>query len=81
MVTSACNLVDETKSYGPLRLIEAASRLIAILSENQSSSPELEKIQEKIEQGKYKVMESESQFSLFLNELVLYITSLMENQN
>jgi nitroreductase len=28
---------------------------------------ELEKIQEKIEQGKYKVMENESQFSLFLN--------------
>ena len=81
MVTSACNLVNETKSYGPFRLVDTASRLIAILSENQSSSPELEKIQEKIEQGKYKVMESESQFSLFLNELVLYITSLMENQN
>jgi len=81
MVTSACNLVDETKSYGPLRLIEAASRLIAILSENQSSSPELEKIQEKIEKGKHKVMESESQFSSFLNELVLYITSLIEDQN
>ena len=42
---------------------------------------ELEKIQEKIEQGKYKVMEDESQFSLFLNELVLYITSLMGDQN
>ena len=42
---------------------------------------ELEKIQEKIEQGKYKVMENESQFSLFLNELVLYITPLMEDQN
>ncbi|MBW2006086.1 MAG: hypothetical protein JRI72_16090 [Deltaproteobacteria bacterium] len=42
---------------------------------------ELEKIQEKIEQGEYKVMENESQFSLFLNELVLYITSLMGDQN
>ena len=42
---------------------------------------ELEKIQEKIEQEKYKVMEGESQFSSFLNELVLYITSLMEDQN
>jgi len=27
---------------------------------------ELEKIREKIEQGKYKVMEDDSQFSLFL---------------
>jgi len=42
---------------------------------------ELEKIQEKIEQRKYKVMEGESQFSSFLNELVLYITSLIEDQN
>ncbi|MBA7537487.1 hypothetical protein ES705_29756 [subsurface metagenome] len=81
MVTSACNLVNETKSYGPFRLIDAASRLITILSENQISSSNLEKIQAKIEQGKYKVMEDKSQFSSFLNELVLYITSLIEDQN
>lgn len=81
MVTSACNLVNETKSYGPFRLIDAASRLITILSEDQISSSNLEKIQAKIEQGKYKVMEDKSQFSSFLNELVLYITSLIEDQN
>lgn len=81
MVTSACNLVNETKSYGPFRLIDAASRLIDILSKNQGSSPELEKIKVKIEQGKYKVMEDSPQFSSFLNELVLYITSLMEDKN
>ncbi len=81
MVTSACNLVNETKSYGPFRLIDAASRLITILSENQISSSNLEKIQAKIEQGKYKVMEDKSQFSSFLNELVLYVTSLIEDKN
>jgi len=81
MVTSACNLVNETKSYGPFRLIDAASRLINILSENQISSSELEKIQAKIEQGKYKVMEDKAQFNSFLNGLVLYITSLMEDKN
>lgn len=81
MVTSACNLVNETKSYGPFRLIDAASRLINILSENQISSSELEKIQAKIERGKYKVMGGKSQFSSFLNELVLYITSLMEDKD
>jgi len=79
MLTSACNLVNETKSYGPLRLIDAASRLITVLSENAISSPSLEKIQEKIEQGKLKVMEDDSQFSSFLNDLVLYTVSLMEN--
>ena len=81
MITSACNLVNETKNYGPLRIIDAVSRLIVIMSKNQISSPELEKIQEKIEEGKYKVMESESQFSSFLNELVLYITSLIRDKN
>jgi len=81
MVTSACNLVNETKNYGPFRLIDTASRLIDILSENQISSSELGKIQAKIERGKYKVMEDGSQFSSFLNELVLYITSLMEDKD
>ena len=79
MLTSACNLLNETKSYGPLRLIDAASRLIAILSENNISSPSLEKIREKIEQDKYKVMEDDSQFRAFLNDLVLYTVSLIEN--
>jgi len=81
MLTSACNLVNETKSYGPFRLIDAASRLITFLSENNISSPSLEKIQEKIEQGKYKVLEGDSQFSAFLNDLVLYTVSVIENQN
>ena len=55
----------------------------AYIIRNFTANPveELEKIQEKIEQEKYKVMEGESQFSSFLNELVLYITSLMEDQN
>ncbi len=81
MVTSACNLVYETKDYGPFRLIDAASRLIDILSENQNSSPELEKIQEKIEQGKYYVMKGKTEFHSFLNELVLYVTSLIDDQH
>ena len=80
MLTSACNLVNETKSYGPLRLIDAASRLIAILSENNISSPSLEKIQEKIEEGKLKVMEDDSEFSSFLNDLVLYTVKLVDDQ-
>lgn len=80
MLTSACDLVNETKSYGPLRLIDSASRLITVLSENDISSPSLEKIQEKIEEGKLKVMEDDSEFSSFLNDLVLYTVKLMDDQ-
>lgn len=80
MLTSACDLVNETKSYGPLRLIDSASRLITVLSENNISSPSLEKIQEKIEEGELKVMEDDSEFSSFLNDLVLYTVKLMDDQ-
>lgn len=80
MLTSACDLVNETKSYGPLRLIDSASRLITVLSENDISSPSLEKIQEKIEEGELKVMEDDSEFSSFLNDLVLYTVKLMDDQ-
>jgi hypothetical protein len=80
MLTSACDLVNETKSYGPLRLIDSASRLITVLSENDISSPSLEKIQEKIEEGKLKVMEDDSEFSSFLNDLVLYTVKLVDDQ-
>lgn len=81
MITSACNLMYETKDYGPFRLIDAASRLIDILSENGLSSPELEKIRDHIEQGKFSIMNEKTEFYSFLNELVLYITSLIQDEN
>ncbi|MGB9896944.1 DUF6092 family protein [Thermanaerothrix sp.] len=81
MITSACNLMHETKNYGPFRLIDAASRLVDILRENKISSPQMERIREKIEQGKYKVLEEESQFCSFLNELVLFTIASLNDLN
>ena len=80
MLTSASDLIDETKSYGPLRLIDSASRLITVLSKNDVSSPSLEKIREKIEDGKLKAMGDDSEFGSFLNALVLYTVELMDDQ-
>ena len=79
MITSACNLTLEAKSYGPLRLLDSASRLIDILSLNDFHSPVLEKIRSKIDEVKDKALEAEPQFSDFLNELVLFTVSLVEN--
>lgn len=79
MITSACNLMHETKNYGPFRLIDAASRLVDILCANQLSWPEMERIRDKIEQGKYKVLEGVSQFDSFLNDLVIFAVSLMND--
>jgi len=81
MVTSARGLLHEPKNYGPFRLLDTASRLIDILSDNQYSSPELEKIKERIESGKFIVVEDESQATSFLNDLVLYIVELLKDQD
>jgi len=80
MVTSARNLIQETKLYGPFRLIDAVSRLIDIIEKLGLKSPRLETIQRQIEEGKYKVMETEEEFTAFLENLVMGLVPLMENR-
>jgi hypothetical protein len=80
MVTSARNLIPESKLYGPFRLIDAVSRLIDIVQKLGLKSPRLEAIQRQIEEGKYKVMESEEEFTAFLENLVMVLVPLMEEQ-
>jgi hypothetical protein len=80
MLTSAWGLINDPKSYGPFRLLDATSRLITILSENNYSSRDLEEIKDKIEFGKFKVLEDEAEAETFLNELVLYLAELMKKQ-
>ena len=71
MVTSARNLVRETKMYGPFRLIDACGRLIGILEQMGTSSEFLSKVEAQIETNKYAVMTDEKAFVDFLDELVL----------
>jgi len=75
MVVSARNLLDEPSRYGPFRLVDAVSRLVEILKENDLGSDRLEKIKTEIDAGKDSVMTSEEQFHEFLDRLV---SSLME---
>jgi hypothetical protein len=70
MVTSARNLVDETPTYGPFRLVDAASRLIAILEEEGMASDRLELMRGKIDSGKYSVMTDQDEFTAFLDAIV-----------
>lgn len=80
MVTSARNLVSEYKLYGPFRLVDAVSRLIDVVKKLDLKSPRLEAIQKQIEEGKYTVMESEEEFTVFLENLVMGLLPLMEDQ-
>jgi len=59
MSISARNLNQETKMYGPFRLVDAASKLIEILEKNG------------IYDNKYKVMTDKEEFVAFLDDLVL----------
>ena len=70
-MTSARNLVRETKMYGPFRLIDACSRLICILEQMGKSSEFLSKVKAQIETNKYAVISDEKAFVDFLDELVL----------
>lgn len=80
MVTSARNLIQENRLYGPLRLVDAVSRLVDILEKLDLKSPRLEAIKERIEEGENTVMESEEKFTAFLENLVMELVPLMQDQ-
>jgi len=80
MVTSARNLIQENKLYGPLRLVDAASRLVDTLEKLDLKSRRLEAIQERIEEGEDTVMESEEKFAAFLENLVMGLVPLMQDR-
>ncbi|MCX6095655.1 MAG: DUF6092 family protein [Candidatus Bipolaricaulota bacterium] len=77
MVTSARNLLDEPPLYGPFRLLDSASRLIAILEETSAASPRLLALRGRIEAGKYSVMGEETAFRAFLDDLVNALVDVM----
>ena len=80
MVTSARNLIQENRLYGPLRLVDAVSRLVDILEKLDLKSPRLATIQERIEEGEDTVMESEEKFTAFLENLVMDLVPLMQDR-
>ena len=79
MVTSARNLIQENKLYGPFRLVDAVSRLIDILQKHDLRSPRLEAIQKLINESKYTVMESDEKFTSFLETLVMSLVPLIKD--
>ncbi|MDD5220341.1 MAG: DUF6092 family protein [Candidatus Bipolaricaulis sp.] len=70
MTSSARNLMDETPLYGPFRLVDAASRLIAILEGAGIESPRLASLRREIDAGKYSVTATPAEFKAFLDALV-----------
>ncbi len=71
MISSARGLMDEPKDYGPFRIVDSISRLITILEKHQLADDFLTREKEKIEEGKYSVMDGEDKFREFLDGLVV----------
>ena len=80
LIVSARQLYDEPKRYGPFRLIEACSRLIALLSRMGESNELLEDIRSRIESEKVKMVTDEKGSMKFLDDLVLRVVTQIEQE-
>ena len=77
MLTSAAGLPEEPKSYGPLRMIEAAARLTRLLQEVSPEDPALNTILSTLESGRNKSMTDPEGFQAMLQEAVLAAVDLI----
>jgi len=80
LVSSASGCVDEPKIYGPLRLIDAAAKLIRVMEAEGSASPQLVEIAQKIETEKHLCMTDEEAFVNFLNEVTLDLCTVIDEE-
>jgi hypothetical protein len=82
LLTAARGCVDEPKMYGPLRLVDAISRLADIYSKTDKIKPDpfLLKMKEEIDTNKYVVMSSEDDFVAFIDRLILQFTDEMKRR-
>jgi hypothetical protein len=71
LITSARGCMDEPKSYGPFRLIDSASRLIALMRKYGISDEALDSIAKEIDQDKFSTMTDSKRFLRMLDDVVL----------
>jgi hypothetical protein len=82
LITAARGCVDEPKMYGPLRLIEAISRLADVYGRSDKLKPDpfMAKVKAEIDANKYQVMASEETFVAFLDKMVVEFTDEMKRR-
>ncbi len=78
LITSARGCVDEPLLYGPLRLIDAASRLIDIMKKENLSSEEINSLQESINKNMYLLMYDPDAFVKFLDNLSISLAKIIK---
>ncbi len=78
LIVSARGCVEEPPIYGPLRLIDAAERLIALMDNMGKADERLREIMKTIHEGKFSVMKDEAEFIKLLDDLVLKISRIIK---
>jgi len=77
LLTSARGLVDEPKSYGPSRLLDAVGRVLAMMDEQGMLDDSLREVRAEIDGERFGPMDEEGLFVKLLDELALRWTELM----
>lgn len=80
LVSSAENLQMEPATYGPLRLIDAAERVIALFERlNMLDDPQLSALAQDIHQNKFSCMDEPEAFSEMLKHANLQLAKIVKN--
>jgi|LDZT01.1.fsa_nt_gi hypothetical protein len=80
LLSSAQGLLEEPKEYGPLRLLEAASRIIEYETK-QKDDDELSALKGLIDSKKLDIMEDNCDFTSVLDEILLKYLDLFDSKN
>ena len=80
LITSARGCIDEPKIYGPLRLLDAALRVITIMEENGKTTPEILRLRELIEDALDVLMYDEEDFIKKTDELSRELAKIIKDQ-
>ncbi|MBO8174154.1 MAG: hypothetical protein H0Z18_02725 [Thermococcus sp.] len=80
LITSARGCVVEPPLYGPLRLVDAASRLIEIMRKEGRVNEQIIKLQKMIKERMDLVMYDEEMFIEFLDELSKELAKMLKSE-
>ncbi len=80
LITSARGCIDEPKLYGPLRLLDAATKLIEIMEKEGKCDEDILKLKELIEESIDTLMYDEEAFIEFLDELTKKLAKIIRKQ-
>jgi hypothetical protein len=78
LITSARGCIDEPKIYGPLRLLDAASKVIEIMEEEGKETEDIKRLKNKIEECIDILMYDEKEFIRLLDDISLDLAKILK---